>query len=274
MKTLKFFLLTLLAIGMVTACSENNTPAEKRELTDTKWKLTSFVTGGNTKTPEQDSNNRYWLIFKDDNTLEGRSSTNGLFGSYEINTQTSSLLITNLGGSKIYELPDGGLFVESLMAVRSFNIQDSTLKLYYNETDYLLFNSDPEFVNPYRETIVGFWKLQNAVYNYDNEREESVEFNDNPVVYEFTDKNKLIVTGSESILPDNISIPAGEHDYTYQKPNVGIPALPAPNFRIDQGEPLFCLALANDNIMTQGGEKFDSQSGKIFRWNKTFIKQD
>jgi hypothetical protein len=272
MKKLNFLLIILFALSIVTACSDNDTPEETLELTGVRWKLASFVINGNEKIPELDSDNRYWLVFKDDNTLEGKSSTNFFGGTYEINYQTSSCRITNLGGTEIYELPDGRFFVESLMAIRSFNIQDSTLKLYYNETDYLLFKS--EFVNTYRETIVGFWKLQNAVYSYDYEEEVSVEFNDNPVVYEFTDKNKLIVTGSESVLPDDISIQAGEHDYEYQKPDVGILALPAPNFRIDQGEPFFCLAFSIDSIMTQGGEKFDSRSGKIFRWNKTFIKQD
>jgi hypothetical protein len=132
-------------------------------------------------------------------------------------------------------------------------------------------NNGEEVENPYRETIAGFWKLQNVVYNYENERVDSVVFN-NPIIYEFTDKNKLIVTGSESILPNGMSIQEGEHNYEYQKPNVGILALPAPNFRIDQEEPLFCFALKNDNTMTLGGEKFDRQSGKIFRWNKIFVK--
>jgi hypothetical protein len=43
MKTLKFLLLALLAVSMVTACSENDTPEEKRELTGTKWKLAALV---------------------------------------------------------------------------------------------------------------------------------------------------------------------------------------------------------------------------------------
>jgi hypothetical protein len=140
--------------------------------------------------------------------------------------------------------------------------------------DKLPDDEEKQKENPYRETIVGFWKLQNVDYNYDNEREESVEFNDSPVVYEFTDKNKLIVTGSETILPDNIVTAEGEHSYEYHKLYVGILALPGPNFSIDQGEPLFCLALENDHTMSLGGEKLDRQSGKVFRWDKTFIKQD
>jgi hypothetical protein len=115
---------------------------DEMKLTGVKWKLTSFVANGNAKTPEQDSDNRYWILFKDDNTLEGKSSTNMLRGSYEINAQTSSIQITSLGeGTYVYELPDGRLFMESLRAVRSFELQEDTLKLYYSETDYLRFNA-------------------------------------------------------------------------------------------------------------------------------------
>jgi hypothetical protein len=133
----------------------------KPELTGIKWKLTGFVIGGNVKTPEQDSDNSYWLLFKNDNTLEGKSSTNELMGSYEINAQTSSLLITNLGGTKINELPDGRLFVESLRAVRSFELREGTLKLYFSETDYLFFNIQeipPAIIcNCVMDTLQGQW---------------------------------------------------------------------------------------------------------------------
>jgi hypothetical protein len=163
---------------------------------------------------------------------------------------------------------------ERRIAMKTLKLFLSALLIQGMVSACLIDTPEQDFVNPYRKTIVGFWKLQNVVYNYDNEREVSVEFNDNPIVYEFTDKNKLIVTGSESILPDDISILEGEYDYEYRKPNVGILALPAPNFRIDQREPLYCLALANDNIMTLGGEIFDRQLEKTVRWNKTFVKQD
>jgi hypothetical protein len=98
--------------------SESTSP----KLTDTQWKLSAFVTGGNTKAPEHDADNRYRMVFKDDNTLEGKSSTNELRGNYEINTQTSSFRITNLGGTKINEL-DGTSFVEALREVHSFDCE-------------------------------------------------------------------------------------------------------------------------------------------------------
>jgi hypothetical protein len=140
-------------------------------------------------------------------------------------------------------------------------------------TQQVTLNLNKHFENPYMD-IVGCWKLQNAVYGHDNKERTSIEFNDSPVLYVFTNQNKLTLTGSESVLPEDLSIPDGEHGYEYHKPQVGILALPAPNFKIDHGEPLFCLAPMNDNTLTLGGEKPDRQSGKTFRWHKTFIKQD
>jgi heat shock protein HslJ/predicted nucleic-acid-binding Zn-ribbon protein len=112
-------------------------------LTGTQWKLTGFanVTNGIIKTPEPDSENHYWIIFNDDNTLSGKSSTNELFGSYEADYKAATLRITNLGGTKIGEILDGKLFVKNLQSVYYFSIQKTSLQLYYNDTDYLLFNA-------------------------------------------------------------------------------------------------------------------------------------
>jgi hypothetical protein len=49
-----------------------------------------------------------------------------------------------------------------------------------------------EFVNPYRETVIGKWKLQNVAYAYDNEEKKSVEFKDIPVLYEFKETRNAI----------------------------------------------------------------------------------
>jgi hypothetical protein len=112
-------------------------------LTGTKWKLTGFanVTNGITKTPEPDSENHYWIIFNDDNTISGKSSTNELVGSYEVNYETATLRITNFGGTKIGEILDGELFMKNLQSVYYFSMQETSLRLYYHEKDYLLFNN-------------------------------------------------------------------------------------------------------------------------------------
>jgi hypothetical protein len=253
---------------------------ENPELTGIKWKLTSFVTNGNAKTPEPNSNDCYWLIFDDDNTIEGKSSINFLFGSYEVNHQTSSLRITNLGeGTEINELFDGRFFLESLMAVHSFEMQEVALKLYYNETDYLLFNSELEFVNPYRETVVGQWKLIQiaTVYNSDTQNPEIIDCSNDNIIYDFLTDNRLEVSGG---LPDDLV--EGEHFYHYQKPNVGILSLPAPNLTIDGDSRLFCTARADDDAMTVKGEKITGrivdetglvvEEGTVAAWTKTFAK--
>jgi hypothetical protein len=143
-------------------------PSEIPELTGIKWKLTGFVINGNAKAPEQDSNNSYWLLFKNDNTLEGKSSANFLGGTYEINYQTSSFQITNLGGTEIYEQPDGRFFIESLMTIRSFELQEDTLKLYYSETDYLRFSRAETKEISFAEYSFAGTSCQWANLKYDN----------------------------------------------------------------------------------------------------------
>jgi heat shock protein HslJ len=153
MKTKNLFLLIILLLSF--GCSNNgdlskdanvaNTGNENQNisLTGTKWKLTGFanVTNGIIKTPEPDSENHYWIIFNDDNTLSGKSSNNELFGSYEADYKAATLRITKLGGTKMGEILDGELFVKSLQSVYYFSIRKTSLQLYYNDTDYLLFNA-------------------------------------------------------------------------------------------------------------------------------------
>jgi hypothetical protein len=141
MKTWRFLVFFGLALGMFAACTEDDGPEMPAGLTDIRWKLVSFVVDGKATEPEVDSFNRYWLLFESDNTLEGGSSANLLDGRFEADARNASFSVTILGGTKINEPPDGRFFVESLMAVRSFALQGDELKLYYNETDYLLFSS-------------------------------------------------------------------------------------------------------------------------------------
>jgi hypothetical protein len=145
MKTWKFLLPAVLVLSTSIACSGNDTPKQP-ELMDTKWKLASFVTNRSAKIPEPNLYNQYWLIFKGDSTLEGRTSSSVFRGAYKVNTQTSSLLITIPEGSEVLEKLEGQFFVKSLKAVRSFELQKSTLKLYYSETDYLLFKPNCKII--------------------------------------------------------------------------------------------------------------------------------
>jgi hypothetical protein len=129
-------------------CEKPKTIPASNEQTNTdnlignKWKLVKFVnvSEDTTKDPEPSSEHCYWIIFNNDSTLLGKSSTNDLYGNYQINTQTSTIQIYPVGGTKRNELFDGRFYMECLSSVCSFEVTDTYLKLFYNKTDYLLFN--------------------------------------------------------------------------------------------------------------------------------------
>jgi hypothetical protein len=109
-----------------------------------KWKLVGFVNGadGAVTTPEASSRkpyNFYWIQFKEDKTVYGMSSSNLLLGSYDVNLDASEIQIKVGAATEVMEKPDGILFIDRLNSVRSFEYRESALLLYYNETDYLLF---------------------------------------------------------------------------------------------------------------------------------------
>ena len=121
------------------ACDNKEESNSNTKLTNTMWKLASFVNiaEGTTKTPKPDG---YWIYFNEDKTLTGRSSTNKLFGKYEIDYNSSSIKIINLGGTEINEIFDGYFYIESLMSVSCFFVSEKELRLYYNgNSNYLLF---------------------------------------------------------------------------------------------------------------------------------------
>ena len=128
-----------------------NATEDEISFTNEKWKLIAFVnvlTSTNT-TPNPNNDNCYWLVFYDNDSLSGWSSTNDLSGSYTANMPSTpnkstnsdkySFQITKLGGTKMGELYDGWLFMESLFAVDSCLISGNELKLYYDNQNYLLF---------------------------------------------------------------------------------------------------------------------------------------
>ncbi|MDR3137272.1 MAG: META domain-containing protein [Tannerellaceae bacterium] len=166
MKTTKFLFLATFALCFALACSEDKElptdesarrQPELPQLPDTgfpfgeSWQFVAFVNSadGLVKIPESLSENSYWITFNNDGTLSAKSSVNELEGSYTFNSAASTLSISALGGSKINEQPDGDLFVQQLQSIQSFSVGQSSLKLYHNEKDYLLFtelNDEPEIM--------------------------------------------------------------------------------------------------------------------------------
>ena len=86
----------------------------------------------------------YTLTFDTDKSFLTFSSTNELQGIYNADYTTHTIQIVDFGGSKINEIGDGILYVNPFweMAIQSFSLQGSELRLYYNEKkNYLLFKS-------------------------------------------------------------------------------------------------------------------------------------
>ena len=139
MKKINPFIISLfLLIGCV-GCEK-----EKEELVPTKlygaWKLIGFVsTADNTlrEAEPKDCEECYTITFLNDGTITGHTSTNELWGQYRITGRNLNFI--QLGGTEINELFDGRNYVEALYKVNRFEIISNQLKLYYGDTDYLLF---------------------------------------------------------------------------------------------------------------------------------------
>ncbi|MDR0733436.1 MAG: hypothetical protein LBF08_05185 [Dysgonamonadaceae bacterium] len=133
--------------------------------------------------------------------------------------------------------------------------------------------------NPYREIVIGKWKLIqiSTVHNSDTQNPEIIDCSSDNIIYDFLKNNQLKVSG---YMQDDLA--DGEHFYQYQQPNVGLLALPGPNLTIGSDNQLFCLALADEDTMTIKGEKITGQvvdetglivkQGTVVSWIKTFIK--
>ena len=139
--TLSVVILLIGALIVLSGCEKEK--GNKNPLKNTEWKLINFVDVGNNtkKTPEPNSEMCYILKFLETaDSLTAVSSTNNFIGTYTIDIKTSSISITSLGGTKINEIYDGILYVESLIKANKYTIDKDILKLYYNENkNYLEF---------------------------------------------------------------------------------------------------------------------------------------
>ena len=140
-KTLPAMLLLVGAFIVLGGCEKKK--ENKNPLKNTEWKLVNFVDVANNtnKIPEPNSEMCYILKFLETaDSLTAVSSTNNFIGTYTIDIKTSSISITSLGGTKINEIYDGILYVESLIKVNKYTIDKDILKLYYNDNkNYLEF---------------------------------------------------------------------------------------------------------------------------------------
>jgi hypothetical protein len=135
--------------------------------------------------------------------------------------------------------------------------------------------------NPYKENIIGQWKLLyvtsilDTLYVDDDIIRDSINYSAGTIIYDFRPENKLIITGYVEG-----DLQPGEHYYEYIQNNVCFLCSPGPNLIIDD-ERMYCDALKNGQTMTIGGETkigwVIDDSGQIISgctksWEKYFMK--
>jgi META domain. len=110
------------------------------KLTDVEWKLIGFVDAkqDDIRMIESGSGKYFTLLFNDNNTLSGWSSSNELVGSYKISSK-SSITIGIMAFTKVGEVCDGKLYIEYLNNVKTFSMTEKGLALYYDKNKFLLF---------------------------------------------------------------------------------------------------------------------------------------
>jgi len=123
---------------------------DKSPLESTKWKLVGIVDANTNELKvlepiDSDGfashffDEFYTLLFESKNTFSGRTTTNGIGGTYEVNYETNSILFLDFGGTKLGELGDGNLWWSIFPKIKSFSLQENELKLYYNDNNNYLF---------------------------------------------------------------------------------------------------------------------------------------
>lgn len=109
-------------------------------LIDTKWKLIGF---GNTKSnkiqlAQSYNDSSYVILFKPNNLIDGRTSTNKAFGRYTLSVHSLTILyFSNM--TEMGEIYDGLRFIETMQRVKNYQITDRGLFLNYGEAEFLLF---------------------------------------------------------------------------------------------------------------------------------------
>jgi hypothetical protein len=132
-----------------------------------------------------------------------------------------------------------------------------------------------EFENPYRDNIIGTWKLVEISTILNDHNPDTIDYSKNNIIYDFRSDGVLIITGHV-----NNDLLEGEHLFSYQKPNVCPTCLPGPNLQIDNRNAFFCLSFLKDKKMTISGEEITGQvvdktgliieQGNVLKWYKTF----
>ena len=142
----KYFVIILLFNTFVTVCSIFVIQAcvkkeNKNSLENTEWKLVSIVDYINNtiKIPEPNKDNNFIVKFQANGLASGYSSSNTINGTYNVDYKSQTIKISIDISTFVEESPDGYAFLQYIIKVDKFVLDDNILKLYYNNQIYLEF---------------------------------------------------------------------------------------------------------------------------------------
>lgn len=129
------------------SCDRQSLPEDSLE---GDWRLESFnsVEPQNAFIAQPDWNecpNCFTLTFKNDGLVLGTTTHNSVSGKYEVNFNSRHFKFKNLISTEIRETGDGNKFRSILENVKSFQISEQELKLFYlsdAQVSYLLFKKN------------------------------------------------------------------------------------------------------------------------------------
>jgi len=156
MKNTKLLLFALVVLAFVVVSCEGKeptSPGDKNTLFNTRWKLVGFFDVGNGKIENvvlRDCEDCYTLDFWKDTTITemgkeywmctGRLITIRFSGSYIADYAHSTIYFHQIVRAHIEEPYDGDKYGNALEVIQEFELNESELKLYYNnKKSYLLF---------------------------------------------------------------------------------------------------------------------------------------
>ena len=139
--------------------------------------------------------------------------------------------------------------------------------------------TEEEYKNPYRDNIIGQWKLINAWSNVDYSQLDTTDYSEENIIFDFQENNKLVVKGN---IPDALFVfddfQGGEHFYEYQKLNVCPTCKPGPNLFIDQPKlgsferNYFCFALLSEKNMNINKNGWMTDGDEGYSLSINFVK--
>jgi hypothetical protein len=147
---MKNMYLILSVLFLFTGCNEEKTEQQENSIYGT-WKLTSFINQStNNVLVESDfsNSNEITIIFNQDLNFTGNTLINDFLGNFAIKEGNTQLTFLEFSTTEVNETEWGDLFYQNLNSNYNqqsgnwesiYEIQNNSLKIYYSEQQYMLF---------------------------------------------------------------------------------------------------------------------------------------